>query len=279
MKTYITLVTIILFSAFAKAQLETPDLSPAATVKQTVGLTDIEIVYSRPSVKERVIFASDGLLPFGEFWRLGANAATTFSFSRDVTISGNVLKKGNYTMLVKPNASSWEFSVYTYESTNWNEYVAQTPLFMFSASVQKINEVQESFEISIQDIASESANLEFIWERTRIIVPIKVSTIETVMASINTTMEGPTSNDYFQAALFMHENGQDLQDALAYIQNVTKTDKALFFVVHREALILADLQRNQEAIASAKRSLKLSEKAGNKDFVRFNEELIARLEF
>lgn len=277
MKTYITVITILLFSAFAKAQLQTPALSPAATAKQTVGLTDIEVIYSRPSVKERVIFGEDGLLPFGEFWRLGANAATKFSFSNSVEIAGQSLEKGDYTMLVKPNASTWEFLVYTYDSTDWNEYVEKAPIVTFTASIQTTNQLQESFEISIQDIASEAASLQFNFERTLVSVPITVATTETVMASIDTTMKGPSLNDYFQAALFMHENEQDLPRALEYIQKVTATDKALFFVVYREALILKDLNKNNEAVASAKRSLKLSKEAGNKDFVRFNEQLIASL--
>lgn len=278
MKTYITFITIFLFSAFAKAQLQTPALSPIATIKQTVGLTDIEVNYSRPSVKERVIFGENGLLPFGEFWRLGANAAIKFTFSNDIVLAGKSIKKGGYTMLVKPNATDWEFFVYPYESTNWNDYIEQSPFATFSIPTSKTSNLQESFEISIQDIKTETAQLEFYWERTQVKVPIEVTTKAAVLASIDKTMKGPSLNDYFQAALFMHENQMDLPKALSYIQKVTKTDKALFFVVYREALILEDLNRNKEAIASAKRSLKLSKEAKNSDFIRLNEQLIERLQ-
>lgn len=277
MKTYITLITALLFSIFAKAQLETPALSPAAIIKQTVGLTDIEITYARPSVKGRAIFGKDGLLPSGEVWRLGANAATSFSFSTDLTLAGQPLKKGNYTMLVTTNAATWEFSVFTYDSTDWNDYVAQTPVLTFSAPIQKTTTLQESFEISVQEITSTTARLEINWEHTLIVIPIALPTTETVMASIESTMKGPSLNDYFQAALFMHENKQDLSQALVYIQEVTKTDKALFFVVYREALILKDLGKNEEALQSAKRALKLAKEAKNNDFIRFNEQLIASL--
>jgi len=63
-----------------------PAPSPASTVKQRVGLTDIEINYSRPSMKGRKIFG--GLLPYGEIWRVGANSATRISFSTPVKIEG-----------------------------------------------------------------------------------------------------------------------------------------------------------------------------------------------
>jgi len=277
MKTYITLIAILLFSAFAKAQLQTPDLSPAATVKQTVGLTDIEVMYSRPSVKGRVIFGDDGLLPFGEFWRLGANGATTFSFSSDITIAGKALEKGDYTMLAKPAVSTWELYVYPYESSNWNSYVAQTPLLIFSAPVQKTNDFQESFEISVQDISTQTASVVFTWEQVKVHVPISFKTTEVVMANIAKMIEGPSSNDYFQAALFMHENNQDLPRALDYIQKVTKNENALFFQVYREALILKDLNKNKEALRAAQRSLALSTNAKNNDFVRLNDQLIATL--
>ncbi len=277
MKTNIILITLILFSALAKAQLQTPDLSPSATLKQTVGLTDIEVIYSRPSVKERIIFNEDGLLPYNEFWRLGANAATKFTFSSDLKIAGESLEKGTYTFLVKPNEKDWEFFVYPYESDDWNDYVKQIPLIVFSAPSKKTNDIQESFEISIQDITTESAKIEFHWEYTRVMIPFKVETTKIVMTNIDAIMNGPSFNDYFQSALFMHEHQMDLPRALKYIQEVTKSDKALFFVVYREALILEDLNLNKEALVSAKRSLALSKKAKNNDFIRLNEQLIARL--
>jgi hypothetical protein len=68
------------------ADLEFPAPSPGATVKQKVGLTDVEVVYSRPGVKGRKIFGS--MIPYGEVWRTGANAATRLSFSTDVTLGG-----------------------------------------------------------------------------------------------------------------------------------------------------------------------------------------------
>lgn len=277
MKNYNVLIAFLFISVFAHAQLKTPALSPAATVQQTVGLTDIEVNYSRPAVKKRVVFGKEGLLPDNTFWRLGANAATKFSFSRDITIAGKALEKGNYTMLVKPNAQNWEFSVYAYESTDWNTYVEQTPLVRFSANVERTKDLQESFEIAVQDITAISASLEFHWEQTRVSVPFHVATMDAVMTNIDDIMKGPSLNDYFQAALFMHENQKDLPRALAYIQNVTKTNEARFFVVYREALILKDLNKKEEAFKSAKRSLALSKKAKNKDFVRLNEQLIASL--
>ena len=74
---------------FAQApKVDFPAPSPGCTLKQRVGLTDIEIVYSRPSMKDRKIFSADGLVPFGQVWRTGANNATKIIFSTDVKLNG-----------------------------------------------------------------------------------------------------------------------------------------------------------------------------------------------
>ena len=79
MKKVIIALTVVLVSLNIKAQVKIPQASPRCTMEQTVGLTDVAIDYSRPSVKGRVIFGN--LVPFGKLWRTGANENTTISFS------------------------------------------------------------------------------------------------------------------------------------------------------------------------------------------------------
>jgi hypothetical protein len=66
--------------------------SPAATVAQTIGVTDITVKYHRPLAKGRKVFG--GLEPYGKVWRAGANHATTIAFSTDVKIEGQPLAAG-----------------------------------------------------------------------------------------------------------------------------------------------------------------------------------------
>ena len=73
------------------AQIKTPAPSPMAKIEQMVGLTEVTIEYSRPGKKDRTIFAADGLVPYGEMWRTGANASTKIEFSDDVKIAGEDL--------------------------------------------------------------------------------------------------------------------------------------------------------------------------------------------
>ena len=92
MKKFIVALALMIASFTIDAQVKVPQPSPKSTLIQVVGLTDVEVEYSRPSAKGRVVFGN--LVPYGKLWRTGANANTTISFSDDVVISGITLKKG-----------------------------------------------------------------------------------------------------------------------------------------------------------------------------------------
>src|SRR6478736_8396034 len=111
MKKAIFILALMLGSFAVQAQVKTPQPSPKAYATQIVGLTEVELEYSRPSAKKRIIFGD--LVPFGKLWRTGANANTTISFSEDVTIDGKSLKKGKYALYSTPKADNWEVIFYS----------------------------------------------------------------------------------------------------------------------------------------------------------------------
>ncbi|MDB4292847.1 DUF2911 domain-containing protein [Maribacter sp.] len=273
MKYYI-LITALLWALTSRAQLQLPAQSPGAQITQTIGLTEVEISYSRPSARDRVIFGPDGLLPNGEFWRVGANAATKITFSGDVYIDDNLLAKGSYTLLAKPGVKTWTLNWYSYTTTDWNDYVSIAPLLSLKATVQQTATAIESLELHFQDITMNSAKLLLEWERSRFEIPIRVDEKEKIAKDIIQTLVGPDIFDYYAAALYLHENQTELERALEYVQKVTASPKALFFVVTREALILQDLGRTTAAKKVAERGIALSRKAGNKDFIRMNMKII-----
>ena len=278
MKTYF-LSMAILVAMTAHAQLRLPAQSPSASIQQTIGLTDVAIDYSRPSTKGRIIFGEEGLLPYGEFWRVGANAALKITFSEDIEIDGHPLKKGSYTLLSKPGLKTWEIKWYPYEDTDWNSYVPKEPILNLNVPVNKSNSHVETLEFRFQDLTLDSATLLLEWEQLSLKIPLKVQEKERILKAVDKTLAGPSTFEYFQAAVYLHDTKTDLNKALEYIQKVTNSDKALFFQVTREAMILKDLKKNKEAVVVAKRALLLSKGAGNKDFVRLNEKMIATLNF
>ena len=274
-KTIITLMAFFAFVAFNFAQISTPAPSPSAKLKQTVGLTDVTIEYSRPSMKGRTIMGD--LVPYNEPWRTGANAATKVSFSKDVVVGGKEVKKGSYAMLTKPGMDKWEVMLFEYKSGNFGSYLKDdvTAAATFMAEAMKTDYKIESFMFAIDDLKNDAANIYMMWENTTVVMPIKVHTNKEVMASIDRTMAGPSKNDYFAAASYLHDTGH-LEKAHDYILKATAGDDPKFWQVRRKALILADMGKKAEAISAAKKSMELAQKAGNKDYVRMNEKSIAK---
>lgn len=268
-----TLALLLTLSTYA--QISTPAASPSAHITQDVGLTEIMVDYSRPSMKGRTIFAADGLVPFGKTWRTGANAATKITIGQDAIIGEQEVKEGAYAVLTVPSAQEWKFMLYPYEASSWGSYTEKEPAVTFTVATNKMSKAAESFTIGINNVTSSSATIDFMWDMTMVSVPVKVDVHELVMADIKRTMAGPSVNDYYAAASYLHDSGTDNATALEYIQKATAGEEPRFWMVRREALILADLDRKQEAIAAAKRSLALAKAAGNDDYVRMNEKSIA----
>src|SRR5438445_13767691 len=88
----------------AQNDLNLPDVSQAAEVKQRIALTDITVKYHRPLVNGRKIWG--GLVPYGKVWRAGANENTTIDFSDAVSVEGKPLPKQTYRLHMSPNQES-----------------------------------------------------------------------------------------------------------------------------------------------------------------------------
>jgi hypothetical protein len=256
-------------------QLRTPSASPGATVMQTVGLTQVAVEYSRPSMRGRAIFGEDGLVPFGKVWRTGANSATKIEFSEDVRVAELDLKAGAYAVLSIPGAEEWEVMFFPYESSNWGSYPEKTPAAAVKVKAGSTSSAYETFTIELAHLSNDGAHLVMKWENTKIAIPLMVHTQKQVASSFERMMAGPSNGEYYNYGVYLAETGGDLNKALEYVQKVTNTDNPMYWQKRQESLILAKLGKNAEAIAAAKISLELAKKAGNEDYIRMNEKSIA----
>ncbi|RYC52319.1 hypothetical protein DN53_10580 [Flagellimonas olearia] len=259
------------------AQLQIPDMSPRAELLQTIGYTQIRVDYSRPSLRGRTLLGNDGILPYGQLWRTGANGTTMISFSSEVILGDQKVSGGQYAVLSVPDKGRWTINLYPYSSSNWTDYVDREPLIRISQGISAISVPVESFEFSFQNIGMEKMDLVMEWGTISVSLPIMVNAKEEALNKIDKALAGPSDFDYFLAGLYLHEANHDLERALDYVQKASKKDNALFFQVHREALILKDLGRNSEALVAARKSLELSRKIENQDFIRLNEKMIGEL--
>ena len=241
-----------LLATTINGQIRTPAPSPGSELKQTVGLTEITVNYSRPAVKGRTIFAKDGLVPYGKIWRTGANAATKITFSDDVKVGGKEVKAGSYAMLTIPSPEKWVVNLYTFEAAGFGSYVEKEPTVSVSAESIQMEGTVENFLIDINDIKGNTASIWLIWDKTVVGIPMEVEVDKPVMASIERTLAGPRPGDYYSAATYYHESGKDLNKALEYIKKANDTDDPKFWQVRREALILADLKKKTQLLQPLK---------------------------
>ena len=272
MKKLTLLAIAFVFCFTANAQIETPQPSPFSKTKQKVGLTDVVLEYSRPSMKGRTIFG--GLVPYDQLWRTGANARTKITFSDDVTIGGQEVKAGSYAIFTKPGQSSWEVIFYD-EADGWGtpqEWDEAKVAAKTTAEVVTMPMDVETYTMSFDDLHNNGATLGFIWANTYVGVPFEVPTAPKAMKSIESVMSGPSANDYYQAAAYYYAEGQDLDKAQKWVDKAVAMNDDAFWVMRLQSLIYAKNGNKDKAIEAAKRSMEVAKAAGNQDYVKMNKE-------
>ncbi|MFA7446844.1 MAG: DUF2911 domain-containing protein [Weeksellaceae bacterium] len=276
------LVTVLMTTALfcmTDAQVIIPQSSAFSEVEVTVGLTKVEVEYSRPNKNGRAIFGN--LVPYDKVWRTGANKNTTIEFKDDVVIAGQKVKAGEYALFTKPGKESWE--IYFYNDTkNWGnpeKWDDSKVVAKATAKVQKLSNTVETFTISLDDLTLNSAMLTIAWDNVKVGTKIEVPTDEKVMASINTTMrDKPTAQDLMSAASYYFAADKDIEQAKRWMDEGMKMNpKPAFYQIYQQALIHLKAGDNKSALALAKQSMAASKEAGSDDYVKLNEELIRKL--
>ncbi len=270
MKQIVFLFFGVLTSLSVNAQVNIPAASPSATLTQTVGLTSVELDYSRPSMKGRKIFG--GILPYDKLWRTGANATTKFTVEKSIYINNQELKAGTYSLFTIPGENSWEVIFYTDDSNPLMTTVDESKVALrVAAQPQQLPVSIETFTLSIDDVAPEGAVLGIMWENIYVGVPFKVGTDQEVMASIDAALNGPSAEEYYNAAVYYLNSDKDIQKAKTWMDKaISMTPTPRFWQLRQQSLILAKSGDKKAAIEAAKKSLADANKAGNEDYIRMN---------
>jgi hypothetical protein len=259
---------------FANAQqLTTPQPSPTQTIKQNFGVGSVELNYSRPAKKGRKVMGD--LVPFGKVWRTGANAATTLTFSEDVTIGGKEIKAGKYGMLTIPDAKKWTIIISKDVTVNQPaDYKPENDIVDADAVTTPFT--IENFTINFADITGSSCNIELMWENTYVHFPVTVGTDAKVMGQIDNLMN-KDNKPYFNAAAYYYDNGKDLNQALGWVNKALETNKEAFWMYMLKARILKKTGDKAGSKAAAMMTKDLATKAKNDDYVKMATELMATL--
>lgn len=254
------LLTVIASSAAsaALAAVELPQASPAATVSQRVGTTEVTLTYHRPAVKGRAIWGA--LVPVGEVWRLGANEATTLAVSDPVKIDGQEVPAGTYALFAIPGPERWTF-ILNRKARQWGafSYDRKDDLLRFEVAVEPAPH-SEWLTFAITPIAAGAAELSVVWERVRLAFPLTVDVPGIVWRDLDAALAAAKPEDgdlYLQAARFAREQNQRLPEAIAWIDRSIQAGET-WWNLETKADLLQDAGRTAEALALLERALALS---------------------
>lgn len=266
---------MICSAAVSQQTLKVPAPSPSTTVKQDFGTSSVELSYSRPGIKGRKIFGD--LVPFDKVWRTGANSATTITFGDEVTINGTKIPAGKYGLLTIPGQQEW--TVIITKSTDVSSasaYKEANDVVRVKVKPQTLPFPIETFMILFDNIKPTSMDAIILWDNVAVPFTISTEVDAKVMAQIDQLMK-TDKPPYFQAAMYYLENGKDLDKAVTWMDKAIQENPKAFWVYHNKARALAKLGKKKEAVDAANKSLELSQKEGNTEYVQMNESLIATL--
>lgn len=261
MKKY--LLSALVITGLSLSAQDLPMPSPSAEIEQRVGLTDIKLEYSRPGVKDRVIFGD--LVPYGEVWRTGANKVPNITFSSDVRFGDKNVEAGTYAIFTIPTKESWTV-ILNSNTEQWgtSEYDESENV----VAVEVMSEealMTESFTIDINDIRDNSATLVLRWEKTQVRVPMKVEVHPLAVANIEQAIAEKEGTDeawrvYRNAAGYYYNSKTDMDQALSYINQSIEMYPNSWYSFWVRAEILAEQEAHKDAVKAAKESIKVGEK-------------------
>lgn len=253
----------------ALAQLELPAASPAASVSQRVGLTDIAVEYSSPAVSGRKIWGA--LVPFDKPWRAGANKATKITFSRDVTFGGKAVAAGSYAIVMHPTASGWtvalnrDVGLWVGGSKPYDDKLDAARVPAATSAIAP----RERMTFVFGGTTDSQTSLDLEWEALKISVPIQVDTANQAKANIEAALKSAW-RPHALAARYIAETTKDYATALKYIDASLAIEKQWF-----NTWIRADILHNAGRDAEARKAAQAAWDLGSKDPNFFYKDRVA----
>lgn len=275
-KTYLFVAIMLLACISLKSYAQVPRIPEASstqTIIQDFGLGKVSITYSRPNVKDRKIFG--GIIPYGEVWRTGANAATTVTFTEKIVIDGHSVPAGTYSLFSIPERNEWtiilnktvkQWGAYSYKQAN--------DLLRFTVKSRRVNEKRETFTMQFVNTTTKSTDLYLVWDHTAAIIHMETDDDEKITANIDELMKGDRKPYYFNAIQYYYENNKDVDKALGWVAEAEKEEpKSSWFKLWESRLLLRKGNK-AGAIAAAEAGIKLAKDSNDEEYIRLNQEAL-----
>lgn len=276
---YLSIFAALLLAMTAQAQIKMPAASPKFELKGTIGLTEVKVEYSRPSARGRTV--AGNLIPYNEVWRTGANASTKISFSEEVKVNGHAVPAGEYALYLQFTEET-AMVILNKNLKLWGAigYDPAEDQLRFEVPVKHPSSHYETLTMSFSDFTRNSANLNLKWEHTKAMFRIESEVDSRVMADIKAQVVDSTPSQpyvYYQAASYYYDTERDATLALQWIdKGIEASEDEKYWMFHLKAKLLSRLGKKPETIKTAKKALELAKKAENPDYVRLNEQIIAK---
>jgi hypothetical protein len=297
-------VLFVLFGALiASAQIRTPRPSAKASVMQTIGVTDVTIIYSRPGVKGRTIWgdplpeqaATKGeatlddqnvrpkgapIVPWGHAWRTGANEATQFVVTDDVWINGQKLPAGSYSLHTIPTHDEFTI-IFNSVANQWGSfnYDPGKDTLRVKVKPEWSEHSKEWLEYWIDPVSDNSAQVNIRWEKVRVPFIVEVKDVQGLtMQKARAAVAAAKPDDFvtpLQAANFALQNKLSVEEAMGWLDHSIKV-KETIGNLGLKARVLAEQGKTADAIAAGERAIQVGKDAkANPGQIANMEKLVA----
>lgn len=224
------MLLVLTFSFSAYAQLNTPRGSQQATVSQRIGVSDVSIIYSRPSVNDREIWGK--LVPYGlnnlgfgtstaAPWRAGANENTTITFSHDAKVEGKPIKAGTYGLHFEVKADNTATLILSYDAEAWGSYFYDKSKDALRADIKTTTVPHhELLTYEFNNVDANAATAILAWEKKGFPFTVSFDVTDIVLNDFRAKFKGQDGfqrQNWEQAARFALNNGGDLNEALSWV--------------------------------------------------------------
>lgn len=237
------------------SQLDLPRESQAGVVSQRIGITDISVSYSRPSVKGRAVWGD--IVPYGQVWRMGANENTVLTSTHEISIEGQKLPAGSYGLHAIPEKDKWTI-ILSKDHTAWGSFFYKKEKDALRGEVTpRACEMTEQVTFSFSDVKKDGATLIMRWEKLEVPILIGVDVNGIILASIDEQLRGLGAfawETWYEAAHYCHQEKIAPERAMKWV-DMSIARGANFENQTLKAKLLDENGKTEEASALRKKMI------------------------
>jgi hypothetical protein len=270
----LSFLCLFVFCAAASAQIRAPRASQRASISQTIGITDVTIVYHRPGIKGREgkIWGCESsdvipiggktypcLVPYNQVWRMGANEATTFEITDDVMINGQKLPKGKYSIHAIPTPTEWTIA-FNKVADQWGSFRYDEKQDALRVKVKpEAVPTQEWLIYEFGDVTENDATVTLRWEKVKVSFKIDVGNSN---ANALNLARANLAQSNFQTANFIFNNKlKDQYEQALKLVEAAISIRETFNNLSLKARLLAELGNVKDAVAVGEKAIQVGKSA------------------